>query len=505
MLHKSISRERLSGSTISFKTDTRDFLDIIELLVVLLCIPLSYVLSVQLIKHFDFPFYSMNYKLFLLRYLNYFNYSWQFNLSEFIFFSLLILISWYAFSRLTVMAKLPTRRMYLTTVIHFVRGYLFILLILLASKFIFYLTSIPVIFIFTYVSVSLPITLAIRLFSIYRFNIYRARTNNLRQVLVIADDNYIKILDKLLNQKYWGYRVYSIITDSGLIKNKYGSSVQVWPESKDLKSIIDNNVIDEVIYCKSHVDKKEIHNLVEICNEIGVVFRIQSSQSSVDPMQISLRTVNQKGMLTLVDIPSLKLPLEVKTMADFYLSLFALIFLFPVFLIIAFLIRLDSKGPVFFKQERVGLRGRKFKLYKFRTMVQDAEEMLDSLKVNNEMDGPAFKMKHDPRITGLGRFLRKTGIDEFPQLINVIKGEMSLIGPRPPLESEVKQYQRWHLRRLSVKPGITCTWQIMPERNDIKFEKWMNMDLNYIDNWSLGLDVRLFFKTITTLFIAGGR
>jgi lipopolysaccharide/colanic/teichoic acid biosynthesis glycosyltransferase len=121
---------------------------------------------------------------------------------------------------------------------------------------------------------------------------------------------------------------------------------------------------------------------------------------------------------------------------------------------------------------------------------------LEKLKEKNEMDGPTFKMKNDPRITRIGRILRKSGLDEFPQLINVVKGEMSLIGPRPPLESEVKQYDRWHLRRLSVKPGITCTWQIMPQRNDIKFEKWMHMDLNYIDNWSLGLDARLFFKTI---------
>jgi lipopolysaccharide/colanic/teichoic acid biosynthesis glycosyltransferase len=179
--------------------------------------------------------------------------------------------------------------------------------------------------------------------------------------------------------------------------------------------------------------------------------------------------------------------------------------LLPVFFLLAIIIKLDSRGPVFFSQERIGLRGRKFRLYKFRTMVTDAEKQLARLKALNEMDGPTFKIKNDPRITRVGRFLRKTGLDELPQIYNVLKGEMSLIGPRPPLESEVKMYERWQLRRLSVKPGITCTWQIIPNRNDVKFEKWMKMDLNYIDNWSLTKDIRLFFETMFTFFNAGGR
>jgi lipopolysaccharide/colanic/teichoic acid biosynthesis glycosyltransferase len=138
-------------------------------------------------------------------------------------------------------------------------------------------------------------------------------------------------------------------------------------------------------------------------------------------------------------------------------------------------------------------------------MISNAEEFQEKLKVYNESDGPTFKIKDDPRITKLGRFLRKTGIDEIPQLINVIKGDMSLIGPRPPVESEVKQYQRWQLRRLSVKPGITCTWQAAPNRNDIKFENWIQMDLNYIDNWSLKKDFLLVFKTISAMLYAQGR
>jgi lipopolysaccharide/colanic/teichoic acid biosynthesis glycosyltransferase len=168
------------------------------------------------------------------------------------------------------------------------------------------------------------------------------------------------------------------------------------------------------------------------------------------------------------------------------------------------IIKIGSKGPVFFRQERIGLRGRKFRLYKFRTMVVDAESQLKILKARNEADGPVFKIKEDPRITRVGKLLRKTGLDELPQLFNVVRGEMSLIGPRPPLEEEVKQYERWQLRRLSVKPGITCTWQIIPDRHDVSFEEWMELDLNYIDNWNLFKDLGLFFKTVRTFFMAGG-
>jgi lipopolysaccharide/colanic/teichoic acid biosynthesis glycosyltransferase len=134
----------------------------------------------------------------------------------------------------------------------------------------------------------------------------------------------------------------------------------------------------------------------------------------------------------------------------------------------------------------------------------DAEKQLKKLKTRNEADGPVFKIKDDPRITKVGRFLRKTGLDELPQLLNVVRGEMSLIGPRPPLEEEVNQYERWQLRRLSIKPGITCTWQIVPDRHDVSFEKWMELDLHYIDNWNLRKDLGLFFKTVRTFFMAGG-
>jgi len=164
------------------------------------------------------------------------------------------------------------------------------------------------------------------------------------------------------------------------------------------------------------------------------------------------------------------------------------------------LIKMSSPGPVIFKQPRVGLRGRQFQLLKFRTMVNNAEEMKKELEELNEADGPAFKIADDPRVTKVGKFLRKSGLDELPQLFNILRGEMSLIGPRPPLPEETTQYERWQLRRLSVKPGLSCFWQVQPDRNSIKFEKWMELDLAYIDNWSLRLDFVILLKTIRTIF-----
>ena len=167
------------------------------------------------------------------------------------------------------------------------------------------------------------------------------------------------------------------------------------------------------------------------------------------------------------------------------------------------LIKWTLPGPVLFNQVRMGLNGRKFNMYKFRSMHQDAENRLGALKSSNEMSGPVFKIANDPRVTPVGRFIRKFSIDELPQLFNVLKGDMSLVGPRPPIYKEVLEYQRWQRRRLSMRPGITCIWQVSG-RNDIGFEEWMKLDLQYIDNWSFWLDLKLLFKTIPAVLIGKG-
>ncbi len=191
--------------------------------------------------------------------------------------------------------------------------------------------------------------------------------------------------------------------------------------------------------------------------------------------------------------------LFVKRLIDILASTLGLIALSPIFLIISIAIKLDSKGPIFFSQERVGFKGKTFKMYKFRSMVSNAEELKCNLMAQNEMSGPMFKMKHDPRITKVGKFIRKTSMDELPQLLNVLMGQMSLVGPRPSLPKEVAKFEPWMLKRLEVKPGLTCYWQVMG-RNDIDFEEWMKLDIKYIYDRNIFLDIKLIFKTFFVLF-----
>lgn len=187
-----------------------------------------------------------------------------------------------------------------------------------------------------------------------------------------------------------------------------------------------------------------------------------------------------------------------KRIMDVICSLSGLMFLMPIFCIVGILIKLESKGPIFFSQERVGKNGEGFKMYKFRSMVINAEELKEKLHGKNEMSGPMFKMKNDPRVTRIGKFIRKTSIDELPQLFNVLKGEMSLVGPRPSLPKEVVKFDDWMMERLDVKPGLTCYWQVCG-RNDIDFEDWMQLDIRYVQQQSLLIDIKLVIKTFSVL------
>ena len=191
--------------------------------------------------------------------------------------------------------------------------------------------------------------------------------------------------------------------------------------------------------------------------------------------------------------------LILKRFIDIVGAIVGIIVLSPILIIVAILIKIeDSKGSIFFSQKRVGQNGKEFKMYKFRSMVHNAEELKENLLKQNERSGPMFKMKNDPRVTKVGKFIRKTSLDELPQLINVLKGEMSLVGPRPSLPKEVEQFKPWMLKRLSVKPGLTCYWQVYG-RNNIGFEDWMNLDIKYVEERTLIIDIKLIFKTVFVL------
>ena len=192
-----------------------------------------------------------------------------------------------------------------------------------------------------------------------------------------------------------------------------------------------------------------------------------------------------------------------KRSVDIILGSTILLLVLPIMMALVVAIKLNSAGPVLFVQRRVGKGGKIFRLYKFRSMIIDAEDLKTTLQNLNEKDGPIFKMVADPRITTVGKFMRRHSLDELPQLFNVIFNDMSLVGPRPPLPEEVVNYEPWHLKRLAVKPGLTCTWQISG-RSNLSFEEWMRLDVAYIDNWSISLDLKLIWKTIRVVLNADG-
>ncbi len=273
---------------------------------------------------------------------------------------------------------------------------------------------------------------------------------------------------------------------------------------RTIKHIIDHNPIDDVVYCRSLFNQTEIQQYIADCAEIGVAFHHQTRVLSVEQVEPQVSLLNQLPFISYKNGRHRYLSLKIKAIFDFFFSLFVIILTAPIQALIAFAIKLDDGGPAFFKQERVGLNGRRFYCLKFRTMVVDAEALKAQLLGQNEQEGPVFKITMDPRVTRIGKFLRKTSLDELPQFVNVLRGEMSVVGPRPPIPSEVEKYERWQIRRLSMKPGITCIWQVSG-RNNIPFRKWMQLDMEYIDNWSLKLDLILILKTIKVMLIGDGK
>lgn len=270
-----------------------------------------------------------------------------------------------------------------------------------------------------------------------------------------------------------------------------------------LGQILDDNVIDEVIFAVPRERLAHIEGAFRLCQEQGANARVCLDLFDVHGAHVALGEMDGLPMLAFTSAPTDEVALLFKRAFDVVSSTVAVLLLSPVFVATAVAVRLESPGPIFFRQTRVGKNGRPFKMLKFRSMHVDAEARLESLRAQNEASGPVFKMRNDPRVTRVGAFIRRTSLDELPQFLNVLAGEMSIVGPRPPVPAEVKQYQRWQRRRLSVKPGITCTWQVSG-RSDISFDQWMKLDLEYIDTWSLWQDIRICFRTVPAVLLSRG-
>ncbi|MFZ2385312.1 MAG: sugar transferase [Candidatus Omnitrophota bacterium] len=334
---------------------------------------------------------------------------------------------------------------------------------------------------------------------------FRRRGYNFRRILIIGSGKRAKRFISLVEEhEEWGLKIVGVVDKDPALKGIRVMDYTVLGTFEDIPRVIHENVVDEVVFVVPRSWLDSIEGVILFLEAHGLVIHI-----ALDYFELKIARARQNDLhgfplLTFESTPYKAWQLVVKRLWDIFVSFTLLLLLSPVFALIAVIIKMGSRGPVFFRQKRCGLNGRKFTLYKFRTMVLDAEQRLDKLRGMNEMNGPVFKIKNDPRLTGVGHFLRKSSIDEFPQLWNVLNGQMSLVGPRPPLPEELAKYDYWQRRRLSMKPGLTCLWQV-GGRNKIRdFNEWLMLDLEYIDRWSIGLDVLILLRTIPAVLSGRG-
>lgn len=272
-----------------------------------------------------------------------------------------------------------------------------------------------------------------------------------------------------------------------------------------LNSVIADQPVDEVLVALP-MDKYGplVETIVRRCEEQGIVVRLRSEMSNLRIARSYVDDLEGVPVVTIQSGPQDGWQLLAKRLIDLLGSAALLLALAPLFALVTAFIRLESSGPIFFTQERVGLNKRRFRMWKFRTMVNGSDQQQHMFEHLNEAEGPVFKIKHDPRITRIGKFLRRFSIDELPQLFNVLKGDMSLVGPRPLPVRDVERIDvQWHKRRFSIKPGITCLWQVNG-RSNIAFDEWVRLDLEYIDKWCLALDIKILMKTIPAVFKGPG-
>jgi exopolysaccharide biosynthesis polyprenyl glycosylphosphotransferase len=274
---------------------------------------------------------------------------------------------------------------------------------------------------------------------------------------------------------------------------------------EELVAMLHEHSVNGVIVSAKHAYFEKVETVIKACEVEGVeawlvvdFFKTQISRTSMDDF-------HGRPILVFCATPEVSWQAMIKQVMDFFGSLVLLLLFAVPMLLVALLIKITSPGPVLFVQRRAGLNGQPFMIYKFRTMVSNAEQLKNELERLNEMSGPVFKVSKDPRVTSIGKFLRRFSIDEFPQLLNVLRGEMSLVGPRPLPVYEVRRFDDVaHRRRLSVKPGLTCSWQVSGRNNVSDFKEWVRLDLEYIDNWSLWLDLKILLRTIPVVLIGTG-
>jgi exopolysaccharide biosynthesis polyprenyl glycosylphosphotransferase len=335
----------------------------------------------------------------------------------------------------------------------------------------------------------------------------RLRGHNLRYVLVVGTNvRAVKHARRIVGEPERGYRLLGFVDDDwdGLSEFKQ-AGLPLLADIAGLAEYLRHNVVDEVaLYLPLRSHFEDAFRVAVLCEQHGILMRFDGDIFGLKTAHARPEELDGEYYVATYTGVREWWPLAIKRTLDIVASTVLLAAFIPFFAVVALLIWMTSSGPILYRQERVGLNKRRFRIYKFRTMVPNAERLMDQLAEQNEVSGPVFKIKNDPRITAFGKFLRRTSIDELPQLLNVLKGDMSLVGPRPlPVRDYEGFNEDWQRRRFSVRPGITCLWQING-RSAIPFEQWMELDLQYMDQWSLWLDLKILVRTIPAVVKGSG-
>ena len=382
-----------------------------------------------------------------------------------------------------------TRRLVLAVAISF--------LILFAALFSLKLQEISRGFVFLYAGLVLLGLLAARAV-LEVFLEKRQRTSfNSRQILLVGDGERLQATREALErQKSWGHQIVGLLHADPALCGDPGPA-ECLGNLEQLKTVLVERSVDEVIFALEPGCATDIKKHLKTCEQIGVPYKIVPAlYDTLAPTRFVVEHIQNIPVLSRYTTGINANGLLYKRVADVAFGLVGLAFLALMYPAIALAIKLDSPGPIFFRQKRIGQNGRIFRIFKFRTMYMDAERRKQELMAHNEMQGLMFKMENDPRITPVGRFLRKTSLDEFPQFLNVLAGEMSLVGTRPPTPDEVLQYEAWHRRRISMKPGITGLWQVSGRNKITDFNEVVRLDLAYIDQWNFLRDLSIIFQTV---------
>jgi exopolysaccharide biosynthesis polyprenyl glycosylphosphotransferase len=404
------------------------------------------------------------------------------------------LLAWngaYSYQRFTSIEK-EISRVAKTTIIG--------ILTILAVHFIFRFGYIPRTYIIVFGIVNIVMLSLEKTVLYFVANIIRKKGKNRKKILIVGTGRRSRtFIEAVRKNAGWGLDIVGLLSGDPTASGVNWLGCDVIGRFEDIEFVLRNNQVDEVIICVSTKRFGEIQEIMECCEREGIQVRLYSEFFGKIAKRVRVDEIYGLTIISFGFSPDNEFLLYAKRAMDIMISGTLMLLFSPFFLIIAVIIKMSSPGPVLYNWNVVGLNKRPFKSWKFRTMVANADELKDNLSDRNEMKGPVFKIANDPRVTWIGRFLRKYSLDELPQLWSVLKGDMSLVGPRPAGTNEIGRYESWHRRKLSIKPGITCLWQVSGRNKIENFDEWVKLDLQYIDNWSIWMDIKILAHTVISV------